>query len=486
MNALIGFTGFVGGHLLHRIKNCEYYNSSNISTIENKMFDTVYCCGLYAEKWKANKNAEEDLKGINLLISYLSKIKCNKFILISTVDVLNCEFEQYEEQMDIIYSKYSTHSYGINRRNFELWCLATFIECYIFRLPALFGRGLKKNPLYDLINNNNVHLLRGHWEFQWYNIEWLYEDIQKHVSKNIKLVNLVTPPIKLSTIQKLFFPSNELSNDKVPSVKYNVRSFYKTYNIEDVLIDMKNFIFKQDATNIICSELAWHVEHNDVMCKFLNLMGIREIEAVPSKNNWNMSLYTSIYSIQSLLYGNSINIFQEKEKFIDIVSNICDMTSGKQPKVFIFGSPKNRAWNGEEYISMFRKIGDIVRKYNIIFCIEHNSQQYTCNWMTTFKDTYELIKEIDHPNIKLNIDTGNLIMEKEELPYLFDTSLVGHVQVSFPFLSNWNSEYEPFIKTEIRKIRKNGYIGKFSLEMKPNNDPPFNDVLSFIELMRQV
>ena len=62
MNALIGYTGFVGGNLLQYIENCEYYNSSNISHIENKVFDKVYCCGLYGAKWKINNNPGEDLK----------------------------------------------------------------------------------------------------------------------------------------------------------------------------------------------------------------------------------------------------------------------------------------------------------------------------------------------------------------------------------------------------------------------------------------
>jgi hypothetical protein len=106
----------------------------------------------------------------------------------------------------------------------------------------LFGKGLKNNALYDLINDNNVKLLGSHWEFQWYNIEWLYNDIQKYTSKNIKLVNLVTPPIKLSTIQTFFFPTKILSDDILTVVKCKIKSFHASHSIEDVLVDMQKFI----------------------------------------------------------------------------------------------------------------------------------------------------------------------------------------------------------------------------------------------------
>ena len=40
--------------------------------------------------------------------------------------------------------KYSSHTYGINRRRLEEFCINQFSSCFIFRLPALYGTGLKK------------------------------------------------------------------------------------------------------------------------------------------------------------------------------------------------------------------------------------------------------------------------------------------------------------------------------------------------------
>jgi hypothetical protein len=90
--------------------------------------------------------------------------------------------------------------------------------------------------------------------------------------------------------------------------------------------------------------------------------------------------------------------------------------------------------------------------------------------MTTFAETYEFVKTLNHPNIKLNIDTGNLIMENETLPSIFDISLIGHVQISFPFLSNWDSKYESCIKTEIKKfLEQNTLLMKQVLSYHTHN-----------------
>ena len=180
MDVLIGYTGFVGINLLKYMKpNTLLINSKNSKDLLNREFDRVYCCGIYAEKWKANKFPEEDNKHIEEFLNNLSTIKCNQFILISTVDVLDCSVTQYETECCYDSVVYSKHTYGVNRRKVEEWCMKQFPSCYICRLPALFGYGLKKNALWDIMNNNNIGTLRGHWKFQWYNIDWLYDDLEE-------------------------------------------------------------------------------------------------------------------------------------------------------------------------------------------------------------------------------------------------------------------------------------------------------------------
>jgi len=488
MNALIGYSGFVGGNLIeHMLEYTEFYNSSNINEMKNKEYDIIYCTGVYAEKWRVNKYPEDDILNINKLKDVLKTVKCKKFILISTIDILDSSYSQYEIQLDIIDNKYAEHNYGRHRKSMEEWSQTIFKNhCYIFRLPALFGKGLKKNALYDLINNNNIHLLRSHWSFQWYNIEWLFNDINKYVSKDIQIVNLVTTPIKLGTIQKLFFPDKVISDISDNIVDYKIQSLYYNRSIEDVLVSMKEYINYKLNKNIIISELGWPNKYDNVMYKFLNINNITNIEAVPSRNNWNLENYNNIYSIQSLLYNNNLNIFRDQQLFLDVLHSLVEKAASKNTKVLIFGSPKNRIWNGEEYMDLFRKIGDIVKEHDITFCIENNSKYYGCNWMTTFKDTYNFVKKLNHPNVKINLDIGNLFMENEILDNIIDIRYIEHVQLSFPNLGYWNTDYEEKIITELRKIYGNGYNNYLSLEIKYDNKFIFSDINKFIQLVNQL
>lgn len=492
MDLLIGYTGFVGLNLIKHMKpNTLFVNSKNASEMLDREFDTVYCCGVYAEKWKANKSPEDDDAHINSVIENLSRIKCKRFILISTVDVLNCSSHQYENlEGDSYYAslEYSRHTYGVNRRRLEEWCLNRFPLSYVCRLPALFGYGLKKNALWDMMNNNNIDKLRSHWSFQWYNIDWLYDDIQDMLENNkYRLVHLVTSPIRLDSIQKLFFPRLRLSDSQDVLVNYNIGStYYKKRSIEDIFVCMKKFIDQvQINSRLLVSELGWKLEDDRLMLPWLKSRGL-STEAVPSKDNWNMDKYTTIYSAQSILYGEQIQIFKEKERFMSILENKLQLLESKATHLIVFGSPVQRQYDGEETIAYFREVGDLCKKYNIIFCLENNSSKYGCNWMTTAKDTIDFVKEVNHTHIKVNLDTGSMIMENE----VYDISnnnidYIGHVQISFPNLSTWDNNYINIIRTVVDQLHLENYSGKISLEMKACNTLPFNSIDSFLNLITE-
>ena len=86
-SCIIGYNGFVGSNLIRQYDFDLFYNSKNYKEIENKEFNLVVCCGISAAKWWANLNGNEDLNNINNLLNSLKTIKCNRFVLISTIDV---------------------------------------------------------------------------------------------------------------------------------------------------------------------------------------------------------------------------------------------------------------------------------------------------------------------------------------------------------------------------------------------------------------
>ena len=482
MIALIGFSGFVGSNILKHlpINSTSCYNSKNIHEISNKVFKTVYCAGLYAEKWKINLDSNSDMESIINLQKYISTVKCEQFILLSTVDVLDTNVLQNEDGCI-----YSTHSYGKNRLIMENWCMNNFENCHIVRLPALYGFGLKKNALYDLLNNNNIEKIRSHWIFQWYNLEWLYNDIQNMLKKNIKLLHFVSVSISIETISSLFFPNIHIKNNRDIIVDYKIISKYDMKTQKDILDSMDIFINSYRINGkLLVSELAWLEKDESYMRSYLQSNGINNIESVPSRN---FNHVNSTYSIQSLLYGNSIQIFKEQLTFKNIIKNLCEKFHKFNTEIFIFGSPKNRNFNGEDSHNLFKEIGDICSRYNIIFCIENNSRKYDCNWLNTARETIDFVKKLNHKNIGVNLDIGNMIMENENMQFSEDdVKYIKHIQISFPYLSDWDTTYESYISENIKSIMKTGYNKKISLEVKHSKEICFENIKSFISLMNSI
>lgn len=157
MKALIGFTGFVGSNLNSDIYQY-VFNSKNIEEILKYNFDQIVCAGVRAEKFLANAYPTQDLQSIDQLIEILKKVKCNQFILISTIDI-------YKEPNGVDENTYidtnNLHPYGANRYHMEQFVRSHFEDYLIVRLPALFGKGLKKNFIYDMIHKIPTMIMKN-------------------------------------------------------------------------------------------------------------------------------------------------------------------------------------------------------------------------------------------------------------------------------------------------------------------------------------
>lgn len=148
MRGLIGSTGFVGGALAAQRDFDRLYNSKTIAGIAGQSFDLVVCAGAPATMWAANADPDADAANIQSLIASLSSARIDKLVLISTVAVFDDLSAGYTESTA---AYEAAKAYGRNRRWLEVEASARF-DCHILRLPALFGPGLKKNFIFDLLN----------------------------------------------------------------------------------------------------------------------------------------------------------------------------------------------------------------------------------------------------------------------------------------------------------------------------------------------
>jgi dTDP-4-dehydrorhamnose reductase len=196
-SCLIGHTGFVGSTLLRQSKFDACYRSTTIGEIVGQSFDVVVCAGAPAQKWIANREPEQDLDKIEKLIRHLKTVKCKTFILISTVDVFGSPLS-VDESTPVIED--GLHAYGLHRRLLEKFVENHFANHLIVRLPGLVGPGLRKNVIFDIQNNNNLHAIDSRGVFQFYPMVNLWYDIQTTLHAGLQLVHLTAAPVSVADI----------------------------------------------------------------------------------------------------------------------------------------------------------------------------------------------------------------------------------------------------------------------------------------------
>lgn len=220
-DALIGHTGFVGGNLIRQRVFKHFYNSKNSGEMRGRSYGLVMCSGVSAVKWMANKEPEKDREGIKRLEDVLRSIRAERFVLISTIDVYPV-LEGADEDHDC--HAVGNHPYGEHRLAFEDFCVGTFPDCTVVRLPGLFGEGLKKNVIYDLLNDNCLEMVNPESRFQYYGLDDLWADVDKALENGVRKINLFTEPVRTGDVLDAFFPSKEVGARAVPAVRYDLRT----------------------------------------------------------------------------------------------------------------------------------------------------------------------------------------------------------------------------------------------------------------------
>lgn len=244
--ALIGYTGFVGGNLAAQRPFDELYNSSNIDSIAGREFDTVVVSAARAEKWKANLDPEADRAHIDELEGHLRSFSCERLVLISTVDVYATPIG-VDETTPIELE--GLHAYGRNRYLLEQ-AAAAMHPTTVLRLPGLFGPGLKKNVIFDLLNDNNVEKIHALGSFQYYDLAHVADDVDRAVAAGRALTNIVSEPIVTRDLAREVFGLDfDNAPEGVNPASYDVRTVYPgdgtahySYARQTVLSELEAFV----------------------------------------------------------------------------------------------------------------------------------------------------------------------------------------------------------------------------------------------------
>jgi sugar phosphate isomerase/epimerase len=210
---------------------------------------------------------------------------------------------------------------------------------------------------------------------------------------------------------------------------------------------------------ISISNLAWDISEDLDVLSLLKEFQVDAIDIAPGKyfpepakattadivavKTWWKEQGVDIIGMQSLLFGTTgLNVFGSQavqEKLLAHLADICRIGSVLGLLVWSSGSPKNRDCSGlsaaeTERVAQtfFRKLGDIAADQGVIVCLEPNPAVYGANFMTTSNETCNVVTGIAHPNIKMQLDTGAVIINQESIGAVVAQAkdVIGHVHIS--------------------------------------------------------
>lgn len=246
--AIFGHTGLVGGNLLRQTKASHLFNSQNSAEASGAHFDTVYFTAARAEKWKANADPTSDAEHVDRLVKLLGSFSTRRLILISTVDVFSDPRGVDEDTTPLVEGQ---QAYGRNRYRLELAAREIHPSALIVRLPGLFGPGLKKNIIFDLMTNNRLEFINPASRFQYYGLSNLANDIAIASESGLRLVHLTSEQIESGRLAREVFGVTLPPTSESVSVAYDFRTKYAEsfggtghyqYSATDTLSAVREFV----------------------------------------------------------------------------------------------------------------------------------------------------------------------------------------------------------------------------------------------------
>lgn len=211
------------------------------------------------------------------------------------------------------------------------------------------------------------------------------------------------------------------------------------------------------------SNIAWDVSEDSDIVELLHSFNIDAIDVAPGKyfvnpaeatdkeirdvRTWWEERGISITGMQSLLFGcTGLNIFGPeniKNILFEKLKDVCRIGSHLGATRLVFGSPKVRDCSGlneeqtlTEAVSFFQCLGDIAQLSGVTICLEPNPTCYGANFMTTSEETAKVVRSVNHPAIKMQLDTGAITINDESIESVLGTcsELIAHVHASEPNL----------------------------------------------------
>lgn len=270
---LVGSTGFVGGNLLAAHAFGRAVHSATVAEAFGTRPELCVYAGVPAAMFLANSAPEKDLAVMAEARENLRRIAPKRLVLISSIAVYRDSRGRDEESP---MEQEGLSAYGANRLQLEAWVHSDFPEALIVRLPALYGKGLKKNFLYDIhtltpamltkekyaelsaesslvksaysLGKNGFYALNAQaqagalraffaqngWNslfftdsrsvYQFYPLGRLWQDIATALGAGLRVLNLATPPVSAAEVYFALTGRPFVNELAAPPFQYDLRT----------------------------------------------------------------------------------------------------------------------------------------------------------------------------------------------------------------------------------------------------------------------
>ena len=211
------------------------------------------------------------------------------------------------------------------------------------------------------------------------------------------------------------------------------------------------------------SNIAWSPDENDIVFPILNKMDVKGIEIAPTTLWPNPTKVTpseienikkyffkagfTIPAAQALLFNHpELTIFSDenvRQDTLGYLKSLCNICAKLGIPRMVFGSPKNRQKGNLSFnqaleiaSNFFFDLADYISPLGIVLCLEPNPADYGCDFILNIPDAITLIKQVNHPNFQLQLDTSSIFLNRED-PYQAIPNciqFIRHCHISEPFL----------------------------------------------------
>lgn len=219
---ILGHTGFVGQTVYKYMSKSHHVQGINSKTksIPTGEFDVVINCAGSSKKYLAHENPSKDFYINASVFSTVLKLNMKKFIHISSIDA----------------GAIVDNNYTRSKLAMEECVQLYFPDATILRLGGMIGDGLKKNVIYDIINNQNLHITFDSI-CNYISTQEVAKIIEKVIDLNIKKITITVASSKPITVKEI------IKEAKKKSIPFDKNEGSKKENYDQVNLEELNKLF---------------------------------------------------------------------------------------------------------------------------------------------------------------------------------------------------------------------------------------------------